>query len=201
MRKSDNGAIDDKTDKLPKSLEASGQPHDMMDKPCKPSDSDMMDKLVKPLDVDTMNKSTKSSGVQSEEEKSIPGEADDSHTKIILKKAMPGPVRLEESQLKCMKRCSTCICQSSTQMMESLKNQQSHDQKCRSEEEVDDDIENHPAQHLQANLVWLAVATELLIGDHEYNINEEVCVVWEKADIQISKSYSEAINNLMYGSK
>ena len=86
-------------------------------------------------------------------------------------------------------------------MMESLKNQQPHDQKRRSEKKADDDIENHPAQCLQTNLTCLAVATELLIGDHKYDINEEVCVARGKADIQISKLYSEAVNNPVYSSK
>ena len=144
LRKSDDGAIDD-----------------VMDKPVKPLDVGMMDKLMKPSDV------------QPEGEKSTPGEAEDSHTKATLEKATPGPVRPEESQLECMERRSTRICQPSTRMMESLENQQPRGQKRRPEGEVDDGIENRPAQRLRANLARLAVATELLIGDREYDINEE----------------------------
>ena len=66
-------------------------------------------------------------------------------------------------------------------MMESLENQQPRGQKRRPEGEVDE--ENRPAQRLRANLARLAVATELLIGDREYDINEEAHVAREKAGI------------------
>ena len=42
---------------------------------------------------------------------------------------------------------------------------------------------------------------ELLRQDSEFEINEEVHAAQEKARIQLPKSYSDAVNNPIYGSK
>ena len=76
--------------------------------------------------------------------------------------------------------------------------QQEYGQKRKTEGE---EISDHPAQHLQARLAKLEVATELLRQDSEFEVNEEVHAVCEKAGIQLLKSYSDAINNPIYGSK
>jgi hypothetical protein len=64
--------------------------------------------------------------------------------------------------------------------------------------EGEDDSTDRPAQRLRANLARLAVAPELLIGDHEYDIAH---AAHEKAGIRIPKMYSEAVNDPIYGSK
>ena len=61
-----------------------------------------------------------------------------------------------------------------------------------------EEISDHPAQHLQARL---AVATELLMEDCEFKVNEEVHAAQEKARIQLPKSYNDAVNDPIYGSK
>ena len=42
---------------------------------------------------------------------------------------------------------------------------------------------------------------ELLWQDCEFKVNEEACAAWEKAGIQLPKSYSDAVNDPIYGSK
>jgi len=59
-----------------------------------------------------------------------------------------------------------------------------------------DDDDNRPAQRMRAQLARLAVATELLIGDREYEVAHQAR---EKAGIRIPKSYSEAVNDPIYG--
>ena len=93
-------------------------------------------------------------------------------------------------------RRSSWIHQPTEQLLES-QTQQAYGWKCRPEGE-NDDIDNCPAQHLQARL---AVATELLIENHEFEVNEEARTAREKAGIQLPKSYGDAINDPVYGSK
>ena len=81
--------------------------------------------------------------------------------------------------------------------MESL-DQQEYGWKYKPEGE---EIDNHPAQHLQARMAKLEVATELLIGDRKFEINEQARAAREKARIRLPKSYSDAVNNPVYGSK
>ena len=81
---------------------------------------------------------------------------------------------------------------------------ESHDQqaygwKCKPEGE--EDLDDCPAQRLRARIAKLAVATELLIGDHEFKINEQAHAAREKAGIRLPKSYSDAVNDPIYGSK
>ena len=64
-----------------------------------------------------------------------------------------------------------------------------------------EEISDHPAQYLQAWLAKLEVATELLRQDSKFKINEEACAAQEKARIQLLKSYNNAINDPIYGSK
>lgn len=47
----------------------------------------------------------------------------------------------------------------------------------------------------------MAIAIELYSTDYEYEVNEHVCAAQEKAGIKILRSYSEAINDPIYGSK
>ena len=51
---------------------------------------------------------------------------------------------------------------------------------------------------IQARLV---IATELLMKDHKFEVNEEAQAVCKKAGIHLPKSYSEAVNDPIYGSK
>ena len=81
--------------------------------------------------------------------------------------------------------------------MESL-DQQEYSQKCKPEGE---EIDNCPAQRLWARMAKLEVATELLIGDREFEINEQARAAREKAGIRLPKSYSDAVNDPVYGSK
>ena len=73
--------------------------------------------------------------------------------------------------------------------------QQEYGWKCKTEGE---EISDCPAQCLQARLV---VAMELLMEDCKFKVNEEVCAAQEKAGIQLPKSYNDAVNNPIYGSK
>ena len=92
---------------------------------------------------------------------------------------------------------SSRIHQPTEQSLESL-DQQEYGRKRKPEgEEIDD----HPAQRLRARMAKLAVATELLIGDRKFEVNEQARAAREKAGIQLPKSYSEAVNDPMYGSK
>ena len=82
------------------------------------------------------------------------------------------------------------------QLLES-QNQQAYSWKHKTEGE-DEDLDNYPAQHLQARLV---IATELLMEDCKFEVNKEVWAACEKAGIYLLKLYSEAVNNPIYGSK
>ena len=64
----------------------------------------------------------------------------------------------------------------------------------------------HPPQRLQAHLAEdarLAVATELLVEDREFEVNEneEAREAREKNGIQVPRTYKEAVKDLIYGSK
>ena len=48
---------------------------------------------------------------------------------------------------------------------------------------------------------WLVVAMELLMEDCKFEVNEEAHTAQEKARIWLPKSYSDAINDPIYGSK
>ena len=73
--------------------------------------------------------------------------------------------------------------------------QQEYSQKHKTEGE---EISDCPAQCLQARLV---VAMELLMEDRKFKVNEKARAVCEKAGIQLPKSYNNAINDPIYGSK
>ena len=45
------------------------------------------------------------------------------------------------------------------------------------------------------------IATELLMEDCEFEVNEEAYAVCEKAGIWLPKLYNDAINDPVYGSK
>ena len=89
--------------------------------------------------------------------------------------------------------CSSQIHRPTEGLIESHEQQTGH--KCKTEGE---EISDCPAQCLQARL---AVATELLMKDCEFEVNEEARTAHEKAGIQLSKSYNDAINDPVYGSK
>jgi len=95
-------------------------------------------------------------------------------------------------------RHSSRIRQPSNALMESRQSEMAYGRKRKAEGEQDD---GRPAQHMRAHLARLAVATELLIGDREYKVMEKACAAHEKAGICIPKSYNEAINVPIYGSK
>ena len=76
--------------------------------------------------------------------------------------------------------------------------QQEYSWKCKTEGE---EISDRPAQCLQAQLAKLEVTMELLRQDSEFEVNEEARAVCEKAGIRLPKSYSDAINDPIYGSK
>ena len=75
-------------------------------------------------------------------------------------------------------------------------NQQAYGRKRKPEGE--EGLDDRPAQRLRARL---AMATELLIGDREFEINEQARAAREKAGIRLPKSYSDAVNDPVYGSK
>ena len=74
--------------------------------------------------------------------------------------------------------------------------QKGHKRKTEGEE-----ISDRPAQRLRARLAKLEVATELLQQDREFEVNEEARAAREKAGIRLPKSYNDAINDPVYGSK
>ena len=82
-------------------------------------------------------------------------------------------------------------------LMES-QNQQEYGRKRKTEGE---EISDHPAQRLQAQLAKLEVATELLREYREFKVNEEARAAREKAGIWLPKSYSDTVNDPIYGSK
>lgn len=85
----------------------------------------------------------------------------------------------------------------SRQMMESHQTEQTYGRKRKAEGEESD----RPAQRMRAQLARLAVATELLVEDREYEVNEKAREAREKAGIRIPRSYTEAINDPIYGAK
>lgn len=87
--------------------------------------------------------------------------------------------------------------QQSSAMAESQQTEQVYGRKRKAEGE--DGESDRPAQRLRANLARLAVDTELLLdGNREFEIAH---AAREKAGIRIPKSYGEAINDPIYGSK
>ena len=92
-------------------------------------------------------------------------------------------------------RRSSRIRQPTEQSLES-QDQQAYGRKRKTEGE--EDMNDCPAQCLRARL---AIAMELLMKDYEFKVNEEVQAACEKADIHLPKSYSEAFNDPIYGSK
>ena len=85
--------------------------------------------------------------------------------------------------------------QPSSALMESRQSEKAYGRKRKAEGEDNDD---RPAQRMRAQLARLAVASELLVKDREYEIAH---AAREKAGIRIPKSYSEAINDPIYGAK
>ncbi|BCR88813.1 uncharacterized protein ACHE_50011A [Aspergillus chevalieri] len=90
--------------------------------------------------------------------------------------------------------------QPSSTLMESRQTEKIYGRKRKAEGE-DTGNSDRPAQRLRAHLARLAVATELLIGDREYEATEGARAAREKAGIRIPKSYNEAVNDPIYGSK
>lgn len=93
---------------------------------------------------------------------------------------------------------SSQICQPTEQSLESH-DQQAYGRKRKPEGE--EDLNDCPAQCLWARMAKLAVAMELLIGDHEFKINEQAHATHKKAGIRLPKSYGDAVNDPIYGSK
>ena len=106
-------------------------------------------------------------------------------------KVTPQTVNMHEEQTEI--HCSSQIHRPTEGLIESHEQQKGHKHKTEGEE-----ISDHPAQRLQARL---AVATELLMEDHEFKVNEEARAAREKARIWLPKSYNDAINDPVYGSK
>ena len=92
-------------------------------------------------------------------------------------------------------RRSSRIRQPTEQSLES-QDQQAYGRKRKTEGE--EDMNDCPAQCLRARL---AIAMELLMEDCEFEVNEEARAAREKAGIQLPKSYSDAVNDPVYGSK
>lgn len=102
-------------------------------------------------------------------------------------------------------RRSKRIRQPSERLMESQQSSQEiRGRKRRPEGE--DDGNNRPAQRLRARLAQkenarMALATELLIGDCEFEVTEKARPALEKNGIRLPRTYKEAVNDLIYGSK
>ncbi|ODM22593.1 hypothetical protein SI65_00182 [Aspergillus cristatus] len=96
-------------------------------------------------------------------------------------------------------RRSERVRQPSERMMESRQTELTYGRKRKAEGE--DGSDDRPAQRMRAHLARLAVAAELLQTDRKYEVAEKACAVCEKARIHIPKSYSEAVNDPIYGSK
>lgn len=92
-------------------------------------------------------------------------------------------------------RRSSRIRQPMERLLES-QDQQAYGRKHKTEGE--EDLNDHPAQRLRARL---AIAMELLMEDCEFKVNEKARAAREKAGIQLPKSYRDAINDPIYGSK
>ncbi|BCR87868.1 uncharacterized protein ACHE_40432S [Aspergillus chevalieri] len=119
-------------------------------------------------------------------------------------KDMPKPEPVPEdgrhrSELE-MERRSARVRQPSERMMESRQTEQMYGRKRKAEGE-DTGNNDRPAQRMRAHFARLAVAAELLQTDREYEVAEKACAAREKAGIRIPKSYSEAVNDPIYGSK
>src|SRR5699024_6399014 len=84
-----------------------------------------------------------------------------------------------------------------TEGLTESQDQQKYSRKCKTEGEGED-LNDRPAQRLRARLT---VATELLMEDCEFEVNGEACAAREKAGIRLPKSYSDAVNDPVYGSK
>ena len=95
-------------------------------------------------------------------------------------------------------RRSSRIRQPTEGLLES-QDQQAYGRKRKTEGEGD--LSDRPAQRLRAMRARLAVAAELLRKDCEYELNEEARAAREKAGIRLPKSYSDAVNDPIYGSK
>lgn len=113
------------------------------------------------------------------------------------KPKVPGPAEVGASgqEPKEPERRSTRVRQPSKQMIESQKDERTYGRKRRAEGEGNND---RPTQRFRAHMARLAIATELLIDDHEY---EFARALREKAGIRIPRTYSEAINDAIYGTK
>jgi transposase InsO family protein len=105
-------------------------------------------------------------------------------------------------------RRSARIRQPSKMMMESYQQQQeSREQRgAKRRTEGEDGLDNRPAQRLRARLAQkenarMALATELLIGDCEFEVTEKARPALEKNGIRIPRTYKEAVNDPIYGSK
>ena len=109
-------------------------------------------------------------------------------------KVAPPTVNEDKEQINIC--CLSQIHQPIEWLLES-QNQQAYGWKCKTEGE-DKNLDNYLAQHLWARL---AIAMELLMKDYEFKVNEEVQAACEKAGIHLPKSYSEAVNDPIYGSK
>lgn len=98
----------------------------------------------------------------------------------------PEPVRRSERQR-----------QVSQAFTEHQATEQIYGRKRKAEGEQDMDVER-PAQRLRAHLARLAVASELMLSDWEHELANKAA---EKAGIQIPKTYAQAINDPIYGTK
>jgi len=95
---------------------------------------------------------------------------------------------------------SARVRQPSERIIKSRQTEQMYGRKRKAEGE-DTGNSDCPAQRMRAHLARLAVVAELLQTDREYEVAEKACASREKAGIRIAKSYSEAVNDPIYGSK
>ena len=107
-----------------------------------------------------------------------------------LNKVTPQTVNVERPDV----RRSSRIRQPTERSLDS-QDQQAYGRKRKTEGE---EINDRPAQRLRARL---AIATELLMEDREFEVNEEARAAREKAGIRLPKSYNDAVNDPVYGSK
>lgn len=111
-----------------------------------------------------------------------------------LRKAFSEPT-INTSTTQETPRRSTRIRQNTERLDESIQQQRPRKRKAEGE------VIGNPAQRLRAHLAQLAIATELHSVDHEYEIHESAMAAKEKAGVKLPKTYKDAVNDPVYGSK
>jgi hypothetical protein len=153
-------------------------------------DDGMNEEILQPESTTEVDDSQGVNGLSSEGENDSPGNRDGLVNELESSNR-EGSVNEHQTE-----RRSARTHQPSNALIESRQSEKIYSRKCKAEGEQDDD--NHPAQRMRAQLARFAIATELMIGDREYEVANKV---HEKAGIRIPKSYSEAINDPVYGAK